>query len=279
MKRFWKKICMILFVGFCGILFWLGNAFMGNPISRILAKQALNAYMEETYAHQDVYVDKFGYDFKSGGYYAHILSQTSQDTEFYIDMDMTGHVTYDHYESWVSNKYTTENRLYREYRALANPVMADEDFPYTLDFGGGRLEFWVESPEELEFGIGMSRSELVLDQQYDIPALGAQYGILRIYLMDEEVSVEKAAEMALEIKRCYDEAGVPFKVLDLTLRYPHDENYQRKEGSIYCELLYEEIYEENLIERVQQAHEAKEAYFARMDAENAKLLEEAAATE
>lgn len=279
MKKYLKIAALIAALGILTGLGWFANAFLGNPVSRLLAKQALTAYMEETYADQDVYVDKFDYDFKSGGYYAHILSKTSQDTEFYIDMDMTGHVVYDHYESWVLNKYTTESRLYSEYRGLTDPVMEDKRFPYTLDFGGGRLEFWVESPEELEFGIGMPRNELVLDKEYDIRELGAEYGILCIYLMDEEVSVEKAAEMALEIRRAYDEAGVPFQFLDLTLRYPHDEKYQRKEGHVYCELFYEDIYEEGLVQRVQQSHDAREAYFAKMDEENAKLMEQIAETE
>lgn len=86
-------------------------------------------------------------------------------------------------------------------------------------------------------------------------------GSLRVNIENEDVSPEKAAEILLEIRRLMDGAGVPFHCVDLTLEYPSPENGMdpRPEGSVEIAVFpYEDIYEENLAERVRNADQREE---------------------
>lgn len=270
MKKGLHFIGWILLTALAAGICFVGNAFLGNPVSWFLADRAARSYIERTYSEQDIYIDRVAYSFKSTNYFAHILSHSSIDTEFYLYIDMFGNVTYDSYESWVLDKHTTQVRIQNAYRELTAPVIHAPEFPYTLEFGAGFLEICYDDTEEMEYGIGMPREQLILDKEYDLNDLGKEYGVLGFYMTDEEISVEKAAQIALEIKKRYDEAGVSFKILDMTLRYPHDAQYNRKEGSVYCILSYEDIYEEDLVQRIQHSHDERVEYYAHLDTENAK---------
>ena len=83
-----KTILILVLCTFMATLVWIANGFLGNPVSAILARSALKQYMEQTYSHLDLQTERFGFDFKSGGYFAYVVSKSSRDTAFYIDMDM-----------------------------------------------------------------------------------------------------------------------------------------------------------------------------------------------
>lgn len=268
-KRILKITALVLALVLLGGLGWFANGLVGNPVSRLLAKRALNQYVEETYPHLDLSTDRFGFDFKSGGYFAYVCSETSKDTAFYIDMDMLGHVTYDSYDTWVGNKYNTELRIREEYRKMAEQVFQSGSIPYELDIKSGDIEFagdaeWGESLHDF----AISREILELDKLYDIRELGRQAGVLTIYAFDEDVSVDRAVQIVLEITRVFDEAGVPFKMMDFVLQYPRPEDDTPwREGDVRAELLIDDIQEEGLAQRIQESHEEIYARFAEMDKE------------
>lgn len=268
-KRILKITALVLALVLLAGLAWFANGVLGNPVSRILAKRALNQYVEQKYAHLDLSTERFGFDFKSGGYFAYVCSETSQDTAFYIDMDMLGHVTYDSYDTWVGHKYNTELRIREEYRKMAEQVFHSGNIPYELDIKSGDIEFAgdVEWGESL-YDFAISREILELDKLYDIRELGRQAGVLTIYAFDEEVSVDRAVQIVLDITRVFDDAGVPFKMMDFVLCYPRPEdNTPWREEDVRAELLYEDIREEGLARRIQESHEAIYARFAEQDAE------------
>lgn len=266
-KRILKRMALVLALVLLGGLGWFANGLVGNPVSRFLAKRALNQYVEQTYAHLDLTTERFGFDFKSGGYFAYMCSETSQDTAFYIDMDMLGHVTYDSYDTWVGRKYNTELRIREEYREMAKQVFQSGTIPYVLDIKSGDIEFagdaeWGESIRDF----AISRDILELDKLYDIRELGRQAGVLTIYVFDEDVSVDRAAQIVLDITRVFDEAGVPFKMMDFVLRYPRPEDDSPwREGDVRAELLIDDIRVEGLARRIQKSHEEIYARFAEMD--------------
>ena len=103
--------------------------------------------------------------------------------------------------------------------------------------------------------------------------LGKVSGHLVLYVRNEEVSVEKAAEILLEVKRLMDAGGVSFYAIDLVLEYPRAEDGTKKrEGRVETmDFLYADIYEEGLAERVNAANDAATAYYEKMDAENEKV--------
>lgn len=97
-------------------------------------------------------------------------------------------------------------------------------------------------------------SELVLDKEYDIRELGRQAGHLLVYVDSATVNVELAANMMLTVKECFDRAGVPFAAMSFTLEYPMSAEGQRPDGAVRVRhFLYEDIYEDGMVERVAQA--------------------------
>ncbi len=270
MKKYLKIAALVAAIVLVAGILYFANAFCGNPVSQYLAQNAAEEYIEENYARLDVYVEKVAYSFKTGDYYARIRSESSIDTFFVLNIDWFGNVTRDDYEDTVANGWNTMNRLDQEYRDLTRPILESPTFPYRYDFGSGTLQFRYHEDDVMEYGIAFPVSELELDKLYDVRALGAEYGVLTVYLEEEAPSVERAAEMVLEIRKLYDEAGVPFRIIDLNLRHLRNEDGSREDGTIYAQLDYEDIYEEGLVQRVQAAHDAKVAYYAELDAANEK---------
>lgn len=272
-----KTILILILCTFMATLVWIANGFLGNPVSAILARSALKQYMEQTYSHLDLQTERFGFDFKSGGYFAYIVSESSRDTAFYIDMDMLGHVTYDSFDTWVTTKMNTERRVEEQYRQLAKSVLESSGFPYLSDIKGGTLEFaqdW-EWGDKRDHSYAIPRDELVMDKEYslgEIRDLGARAGILTIYVQEDTVTAERAAEIMLHIKELFDTADVPFYRMDFVLQYPKPEDDSPwPEGDVRAELVYDDIYEEGMTERIQNSHDAIYERFAEMDKEKGIL--------
>ena len=273
MRKAVKTILILVLCTFMATLVWIANGFLGNPVSAILARSALKQYMEQTYSHLDLQTERFGFDFKSGGYFAYVVSESSRDTAFYIDMDMLGHVTYDSFDTWVTSKMNTERRVEEQYRQLAKSVLDSSGFPYLSDIKGGTLEFaqdW-EWGDKRDHSYAIPRDELVMDKEYslkEVRDLGARAGILTIYVQEDTVTADRAAEIMLHIKELFDAQDVPFYRMDFVLQYPKPEDDSPwPEGDVRAELVYDDIYEEGLTERIQNSHEAIYERFAEMDKE------------
>lgn len=65
MKKPLLIAALVLLIGF--VLF-LYNGFNGNPLSKFLAENELESYLEETYPNQEFTIDDGFYNFKYGGY-------------------------------------------------------------------------------------------------------------------------------------------------------------------------------------------------------------------
>lgn len=272
-KKALKIIALVLALVMLGGLGWFANGLVGNPVSRWLANRALEDYIQENYSHLDLHTQRFGFDFKSGGYYAYVCSETSRDTAFYIDTDMLGHVTYDSFDTWVTSKRNTEQRVQEMYRELTDSVLDSAVFTYVSDIKGGMLDF----EQDWEVGDGhdhshaLSKNELVMDKEYsvrEILDMGARAGILTVYVQEDNVTTERAAEIMLHIRSLFDDAGITFYRLDFVLQYPKPEDDSPwPEGDVRADIPYADIYEEGLVERIEQSHDAIYAWFEAMDAE------------
>lgn len=272
-KRILKITALVIALALIAGLCWFANGLVGNPVSRLLAKRALDRYVEETYPHLDLNTERFGFDFKSIGYFAYVRSEGSMDTAFYIDMDMLGHVTYDSYDTWVTSKMNTELRVEEQYREMVKNVLNSSDFPYESDIKGGTLEFaqdW-EWGDDRDHSYAIPREELVMDKEYslsEIRRLGARAGILTIYIQEDTVTAERAAQIMLDIKELFDAEDVPFYRMDFVLQYPKPEDGSPwPDGDVRAELCYEDIREEGLVQRIRDSHAEIYEGFAEMDKE------------
>ena len=273
MKKKYLKIAALvvalaMIVGLC--LF--ANALVGNPVSKALASRAAKARLAEHFSDTDYVLDEVNYSFKDGNYYAHFSSPTSVDGDFSMAFTGVGKLLWDSYEDRVLSGENTRARLNKEYRDLVDAALEGPASPLPVDFGGGDLELWSREILELELDdapdYALITEELEVDGIYDVRALGAQAGHLSYYLEVDDPSAESLAHWLLEIRRMMDAAGVPFVDIDLSLRYPMNEDGTRTDCDVYVlSFPYEDIYEEGLVQRAEDANRAAIAYYAQLDAQ------------
>lgn len=251
-------IAIALILGIC----WVANGLNGNPISKMLAKKAANAYLAEHFPDTDYYIQELGFSFKFSNYYAHVRSETSMDTQFTLDIDMLGHVYFDTYES-VTAGFVTARRVEQEYRELTDQIFENPSFIYKSEIQYGTLEIYpqeaFDAPHVTDIPeYALVQDELILDKIYDVRELGRQAGHLIVYIDNQELSFENTANILLDIREIFDSANIPFYAIDLTLR-------TNGERINFDHFPYEDIYEDGLIERIKAAHEELEAYYAEQD--------------
>ena len=262
MKRIvWKTIVRLLAAALVCTALVMGNAFLGNPVSALLARGAAQRYVAEEYSHLDLTIDRVAYNFKFGNYYAKVSSPTSPDTYFTIDISMLGRVERDTYES-VTGGYNTWNRVNGAYRALVKEKTEGGVFPYTVDvlsgdlMGSGYDVDWIEE-------YGLQESELEVDGQYDILELGQQHGGIYLSVWDEDVSYERGSEILLHAAQFLEQKGIPFHAIDFMLRRPKPEDGGPYDDVVLWLLDFpaDEISAPGLAERVRTAHERTMEYF------------------
>lgn len=258
----------ILIIG----LSWFANALLGNPISKMLATNTAKKHLAETYPDTDYYIEKIAFNFKSTNYYAHIKSPTSIDTEFTLYISMLGELTLDTYDD-VVNGFNTARRVDTEYRELVDTIFEHPNFPYSGRIGYGTLEIYpdefIENEENDEFpSYSIAQSSLELDKIYDIRELARQAGHIIIYIENDTVSIEKTAEMMLDIKSYFDDANIPFVAMDFTLQYMKSEDGSRPDEEVHVkDFPYEDIYPEGMLDRVFEADKSLTEYYNKLDAE------------
>lgn len=271
-----KKILKILALVTAFILIiglsWLGNALLGNPVSKMLATNTAKKHLAETYGDTDYYIEKLAFNFKNSDYYAHIKSPTSIDTEFTLYISMLGELELDTYDD-VLNGAITARRVDQEYRELADTIFEHPNFPYQGRIGYGTLEIYPEEALEYteEYDIpsyAIAQESLELDKIYNIRELGRQAGHINIYVEADTVSIEKAAEMMVDIKTYFDDANIPFAAMDFTLQYMKSEDGTRSDVEVHVkDFPYEDIYTEGMNDRVLEAHNALTAFYEELDKE------------
>ena len=94
-------------------------------------------------------------------------------------------------------------------------------------------------------------------------------GNLINYVESDAISFELAAQIILGIRAEFDKANIPFRTMDFVLQLPLPEEGPRPDEEVrVADFRYEDIYEENLTERIKAADTALKAYYAELDAKN-----------
>ena len=120
----------------------------------------------------------------------------------------------------------------------------------------------------MAFGDILQAADLEPDRIYDVRELGAEAGQLTIYIDDETVSVDRAAEILLELKRMLEQGGVPFSTIDFVLQRPRPGDGPRPEIRVeVIQFPCAEIYASGLAERIAEANNAAREYHAVLDQE------------
>ena len=253
----------------CVVLVFV-NALFGNPLSAALTRCSAQRYVAQEYGHLDVQIERVGYNFKFGNYYARVSSPTSQDTYFTVDISMLGKVERDTYES-VTDGFNTWGRLNEEYRVLVKETVSGWDWLYEEDIltgdlmGSGYDCGWIEDYE-------LPRSELVLDGEYDILELGACYGGIYIRVEDEDVSYARGAEILSDITARLKEEGLTFFAVDFMLSKPRVEGQPYEDVTLWLlDFPAADIGGADFEQKVREGHKRTMAYF---EEENLLKIEE-----
>ena len=258
-------VALALIVGVC----IFANSLVGNPISKMLATNTAKQYIKENHPDMDYQLDGVTFNFKFVCYNAYFTSPSSPDSSFTLMLGMDGGIVHDYYEGQVVNRENTARRLENEYRAAVSEVLDNPALPYDCHIGYGGLQFITEEFKN-EPGVpayALITNELELDGIYDVNELGAKAGKLTLYVYDDTVTVERLAEIILDIKGMLDDAGVRFYVMDCVLEYPKPESGEWKQGRVeVMDFLCSDIYEDGLVERVKASNDAAEDYYDEMDA-------------
>ncbi len=267
-----KKCFIILGIIMALIILYFVIAFLWNPVSRLLCKHSAEKYVEQNYP--GYIVEKSGYNFKDGNYYAHIDQPDQLDAQFYIYMDWLGNVTYDNFDFYVASKHNTYNRIYMEYRDLVRDAL--ENTKYNLTLIGG--DIYHIGNYELEFGsisnpdkVFMPDEEVVAEKLFNYEDLGKDYGAVLVWAEEADVSYENAARIVLDLKESLDKAGVKFYYMDFYLRPPRNEDGTvNVEGIQFEGFRYTDIYAEGLEERIKAAKEQRTRFYEEMDKQREK---------
>lgn len=270
-KKTGKIILSLLSLFLVAVIAFFANAFFGNPVSKALAKNAAEKYLIEAYSDCDFEIDNVYFNFKSTNYNAHVISPSSVDSEFSLVYDMLGNLLADSYESSVTQRGNTSLRLTFSYREAVDAVLGSGAITFAdPHIGFGDIEFvpsqYKNEPSTPAYAL--VSDELELDKEYDIKELAKKAGHLTIYVYDETVTVERLAEMLLELRDAFDKADLPFYVIDFVLEYPRSEDGTQKEGRVeVMNFLYDDIYEKGLTERVAKSNQKAIEYYEQQDTE------------
>ena len=275
-KKIINTISWIVVLAFVCVGLYFISAFFGNPISSSLAKSTANRYLAENHPNADFEIVKVTYDMKSGGYHVKVASPTSVDSHFIIYCDALGRYN-DDTSSCITDGSNTYVRITEEYWDLVREKLPYDHFDIDIGFGDLRVagvfeiyDYIDQNGKRIHYTLtkdyGLERSTLILDGEYDIQELGRDHGSLCITVIDEEVTVERTAEVLLELKNLLDEKGLSFHAIDFTLCGPRNEDGQKVGPSIrLLEFLYSDIYEEGLVDRVQTNWEITQEHSAIQD--------------
>lgn len=170
-----------------GIILFVTNSFVGNPISKALANKSVKQYVEENYNQLNLQVDKPIYNFKFGNYTSKVKSKDSGDTYFSIYCGLDGKVVMDNYKENVLSGWNTFLRMDEEFRKFVEPLIQSK-LPYDFDMVIAGLDKPEEEP-------GM----LSLDMEFDIYNLPLE-AYITIYIYTEDMSWDKVAKTTLELE-------------------------------------------------------------------------------
>lgn len=214
-----KVVRNVLLLFLVAAIVYVGDLFLGNPISRFRVTQHSESYLEKAYpGHLQLQMGEIYYDWYSGGgYEIKVISPVSRDVHFRLHYDRLGNFVQDTYDLAVASGHNTLTRLNAEYEAAVRNALQKISEETRCLAGLSAPDPY--SGENVPLEEGLDPKQLALSEDYDVAVLGADYGylVLTLWVTQEELTLEKAAEYLLAVKAAMSEAGVGFAGVELLL--------------------------------------------------------------
>jgi len=254
--RTWKIFTLVV-----AILLILGIfvcAFNGNPLTKIFVTIQAKRYIAQAYGDTDFEVEKVELHDKAPHLYlAYIVSPGSVDSHFVVSIDRWGKIESDDYPYRVLSGANTANRMSREYGDRVEDVVTSPTFPYRVTRVTAGISFYPKEMKDISSvpKYALFTEDLTLDASFDAD-FGAKAGELNIDIQDDTISVERLAEILLDLKQILDNEGVPFYVITCNLADPDPAAWWEDGGRLQLiHFLSSDIYENGMVERVREASE------------------------
>ena len=264
-----KKVGVGLCVLLCAVIIYFVCAFFGNPVSKILATKNTEEYVQENWPDAVYNIEAVKYDFKTSAYCVIVTAPDSIDNHFTVYCGLDGKISYDTYESCVLKKWNAAERINDEYRKAVDDLFDSDEFLYDSDIFFGDIDFADSdySADENTPDYAIKTENLILDAQYDVNEIGKKAGCLTVYVYNDVVTAEKLAEILIDIKALMDKGNVAFRAVNCVLEYTRAEDgSQIKSDRLEVRrFLYDDIYEDGLVERVKAADAAAREYYEKQD--------------
>lgn len=239
------------------LLCWAGVTDLKNYyIARTKIDPQATAYIVQTYPDNDFVVDDAYYVFKDNCYRVKVHSPSSQDTYFYLTYDYKNYdLTRDSYDSQVVGGENTLARLQEDYAVLIDECLSP--ITYLCYISGDFCKYSESTSHDGYFSPeGLEAATLILDKDYDIGALGSQYGYLEVtaILPAEKVNISSALEVMREIDQQLAKSNVGYYLMKITLQDAsfldytvqftlygvHPEDLHREDALAYLQELWNE---------------------------------------
>ncbi|MBR5520554.1 MAG: hypothetical protein IKU54_01010 [Oscillospiraceae bacterium] len=215
--------------------------FTGNPATWYDTNVAVREYIAENYGEDYdiplVRYNRFGHE---KIYSCRVQKINSKDIAFDVYAQPAGVHIRDNYRRYVADGTRTRFRINDEYKAKVKPVLEKVDGLHIHD-----ADFRAV-PGEL----------LVVDKEYDIDELSAEYGTLVLSFEEETGGLTEFADKLLEIREFCDENGIKFAYIDLDAV----QNNRYIGGISVDGFPYESITEDNLENRIATADDERQYY-------------------
>lgn len=253
MTRTWKIFTLVV-----AILLILGIfviAVCGKPLTKDQIAKVANSYVAQTYGDTDFEVEKVElHDKDPHLYFAYIVSPGSVDSHFVVSIDRWGKIESDGYPYRVLSGLNTADRMSTEYGDRVEAVVTSPTFPYRVTRVTATISFVSKGTSRVP-KYALIANDLTLDASFDAD-FGAKAGELNIDIQDDTISVERLAEILLDLKQILDNEGVPFYVITCNLADPDPATWWEGGGRLQLfHFLSSDIYEQGMVERVREASE------------------------
>lgn len=235
----------IIALALIAIILFFANAFVGNPISAMMAKIKAEQYVEQNFSFLDLELEKPVYNFKFGEYIVKARSKTSRDTHFNIYY-RGGKIVGDEYDINVEQKYNTLQRLEEEYTFLVRNVI--EELGYK-DLGT-RVFYSKQTEEAQEY--------LKLDMDFDknLPIETEIY----IQVQLKELTVEEIARILKDVYTAFEQKGYHFEKYSINY---FDEECSLSVSNVTPDIITGGELEEILTEAKEKGHHGEVSFYIR----------------
>ncbi len=260
-----KKTKKIIIVVSILLVVYLFIPFFRNPLSDMITRMQVKNYLEENYNGMGYEIQNAEYNYVEPGYRYTVAVPGSTDRHFEIYTKKYGGSLYDTFDMDVALNFNVADRLRQEYHDMVAPLLEDETAIARISgYGSGYIHCETRKgiEAEREFDGKYTRytlavEDLIPDHEYDINDVAKDHGRIVLHIEREDISYRDASEILLKVKEIMDSAEIAFKYVDLVLSTPHtgigDGSTVGGEIAVRS-FLYQDIYEEGLAERVENAY-------------------------